>query len=300
MEAPAGGVCGPYVGAFCPVGSCCTQFGFCAPDDLPPAPPGLNKTALAGSDPSGGFNHWCSIGSCHLDASPYSPLCAAAHKLLKPAVRKFKLTLEEGTVNPDGVQKKAILINGQFPGPTLEVNLGDQVVVEVVNKLNVVTTMHWHGVLQTNSVGEDGTQWISQDPIPGLLQTTGLPQNNSDPNAPQKFTYSFIASVPGTLWYHSHYEVQYADGARGAVSVEQRQGGGMHVLRSHTKKSAPLTPPCTPPPCPPAHRQSSAQPGPSAGRPGRDQEAQAAAARHGGRALCRAARVRGRTRRPPV
>lgn len=111
------------------VGSCCTQFGWCAPDYLDAAPPGSNKTL--NGDLTAGINHWCSIGSCNLAASPYSPTCAAAHKLLKPAVRKFKLVLEEGYVNPDGVQKKAILVNGQFPGPTLEVNLGDQVVVEV-------------------------------------------------------------------------------------------------------------------------------------------------------------------------
>ena len=82
---------------------------------------------------------------------------------------------------------------------------------QVINNLDVVTTMHWHGILQTNSPGEDGTQWIAQNPIPGALQTEGLPQPDSDPNAPQKFTYSFIASNPGTMWYHSHYEVQYAD-----------------------------------------------------------------------------------------
>ena len=91
---------------------------------------------------------------------------------------------------------------------------------QVINKLDVVTTMHWHGILQTNSPGEDGTQWIAQNPIPGALQTVGLPQPDSDPNAPQKFTYSFLASVPGTLWYHSHYEEQYADGARGALIVK--------------------------------------------------------------------------------
>lgn len=91
---------------------------------------------------------------------------------------------------------------------------------QVVNKLDQVTTVHWHGILQTNSVGEDGTQWISQDPIPGLLQTTGLPQPDSDPNAPQTFVSSFQANNPGIMWWHSHYEVQYADGARGALIVK--------------------------------------------------------------------------------
>ena len=120
IEAPPGGVCGVFVGRRCPVGSCCSQFGFCAPETLAPAPPSANGTRGPYGD-NGGLNFWCGIASCIKDASPGSPACQAAHKLVKPTVRKFKLTYEWGTANPDGFgQKQVILVNGQYPGPTLE------------------------------------------------------------------------------------------------------------------------------------------------------------------------------------
>jgi hypothetical protein len=112
-------------------------------------------------------------------------------------VRKFKLTFERGTVNPDGVDKVAILVNKQFPGPTLTVDLGDQVVIELHNNLDDVSLLHVHGMLQIGSPGQDGVQWVTQNPAPGALQTEGLPQPDSDPNAPPSYMYSFIASVPG-------------------------------------------------------------------------------------------------------
>lgn len=36
-----------------------------------------------------------------------------------------------------------ITVNGQFPGPTLEVNNGDTLVVNVVNKAQYNVTIHW-------------------------------------------------------------------------------------------------------------------------------------------------------------
>lgn len=245
-EAPSGGVCGIYVGLKCPPNECCTQFGFCAPEKLAPAPPNANRTNYD----NGGINFWCGIASCIKPASPGSPACLAAHKLIKPAVRKFKLTYEWGEANPDGFgMKKVILVNGLYPGPTLEgeekeegdervraaafaggvgaerekkwglcqnesntlpfppllsppaVNLGDQVVVEFINNLDDVSVIHFHGMLQLGTPAFDGVQWVTQSPTPGAYTPT-LTQPDSDPNAPPKYTYSFVAAVPGTFWYH--------------------------------------------------------------------------------------------------
>ena len=69
---------------------------------------------------------------------------------LAPAIgpRKFHLTLTWEKYAPDGVSRDMILINGQFPGPLLEINEGEDVWVTVDNHMPYNTTMHYHGMLE--------------------------------------------------------------------------------------------------------------------------------------------------------
>lgn len=39
--------------------------------------------------------------------------------------------------------RSTITVNGMFPGPTLEVNNGDTLVVNVVNRAQYNVTIHW-------------------------------------------------------------------------------------------------------------------------------------------------------------
>jgi hypothetical protein len=53
--------------------------------------------------------------------------------------------------------------NGTFPGPTLIVDWGDNVVVHVTNNLEYNgTTVHWHGLRQLNNVEYDGVPGVTQ------------------------------------------------------------------------------------------------------------------------------------------
>jgi hypothetical protein len=54
------------------------------------------------------------------------------------------LTWEKGA--PDGFEREMILMNGQFPGPTLSITEGDDVEFIVSNRLPYETTVHFHGV----------------------------------------------------------------------------------------------------------------------------------------------------------
>ena len=45
-----------------------------------------------------------------------------------------------------------LVINGAFPGPTIEANWGDYIQVTVLNQLQEGTSLHWHGLLQQNTV----------------------------------------------------------------------------------------------------------------------------------------------------
>jgi FtsP/CotA-like multicopper oxidase with cupredoxin domain len=60
--------------------------------------------------------------------------------------RQFNLTVTWEKHSPDGVSRDMILINGQFPGPVMEINEGEEVWVTVQNLLPYHTTMHYHGM----------------------------------------------------------------------------------------------------------------------------------------------------------
>lgn len=120
--------------------------------------------------------------------------------------RVYDFTIARGTIAPDGYEKGVLLINGQFPGPTIEANWGDTITVTVNNAITGPeegTSLHWHGLLQTGTPWEDGVPSVSQCPI-----------------APGKsLTYSFKADLYGTSWYHSHYSAQYTGGLIGPMII---------------------------------------------------------------------------------
>jgi iron transport multicopper oxidase len=80
---------------------------------------------------------------------------------------------------PDGFTRPVIGINGQWPCPAIEANVGDRIIIHVTNKLgNESTSIHFHGLLQTGTTAMDGPSGITQCPIP----PGGI------------FTYDFIVS----------------------------------------------------------------------------------------------------------
>ncbi|KAI0406374.1 Cupredoxin [Xylaria palmicola] len=109
------------------------------------------------------------------------------------------------TANPDGAfDRPTIGINGQWPIPQIEADVGDDVVVHVTNQLgNQSTSLHFHGLFMNGTAHMDGPAQVSQCSIP--------------PGA--SFTYNFTIDQPGTYWYHSHTGGQYPDGLRGPLII---------------------------------------------------------------------------------
>lgn len=124
----------------------------------------------------------------------------------------YNFNIARGFIAPDGVNKSALLVNGAFPSPTIEANWGDTITVNVCNQITGPeegTALHWHGILQKTTPWFDGVPAVQQCPIaPGHC-----------------FTYSFLADLYGTSWYHSHYSAQYAAGLFGAMIIH----GPSHV-----------------------------------------------------------------------
>ena len=120
--------------------------------------------------------------------------------------RNYDFTISRGIIAPDGYQREVLLVNGAFPGPTIESNWGDKIIVTVHNNITGPaegTSIHWHGFLQINTPWEDGVPGVTQCPIaPG-----------------SSYSYEFVASLYGTSWYHSHYSAQYSGGIAGPIVV---------------------------------------------------------------------------------
>lgn len=57
----------------------------------------------------------------------------------------FRLELTWGKGAPDGHERDMIFINGQYPGPLLDIRQDDWVEIEVVNLMPFSTTIHAHG-----------------------------------------------------------------------------------------------------------------------------------------------------------
>src|SRR5260221_2157051 len=63
------------------------------------------------------------------------------------ANRVVNLVVGYKTVYFAGKPRQAIAVNHQIPAPTLHFNKGDHVTINVFNKLNEETAIHWHGIL---------------------------------------------------------------------------------------------------------------------------------------------------------
>ncbi len=99
----------------------------------------------------------------------------------------FNLTVQSGTTPLyPGNPTPTYGINGSFLSPTIVVNKGDFVTLNVINNLNVPTTMHWHGLHVA-------------------------PENDGGPHqsiaASSTWSPAFeILNNAGTFWYHPHGE----------------------------------------------------------------------------------------------
>jgi FtsP/CotA-like multicopper oxidase with cupredoxin domain len=81
--------------------------------------------------------------------------------------------------------------NGSIPGPTLKVQQGSEIIVQVTNNGDLDTTVHWHGLRLENRY--DGVPHETQEPIP----------------VGGEFTYRIQFPDPGLYWYHPHIREDY-------------------------------------------------------------------------------------------
>lgn len=125
-----------------------------------------------------------------------------------PQVRKYDWVIRNRTAAFDGFTRTVLVINDQFPGPLIEVNEGDTIIVRMKNDLDTPVTIHWHGIYQR------GSQWM--DGVSGVTQCPQQPGTT--------FTYRFtIKDQFGTFWYHAHHKALRSDGISGPLIVHSHR-----------------------------------------------------------------------------
>ncbi|CAH1437499.1 unnamed protein product [Lactuca virosa] len=70
--------------------------------------------------------------------------------------RFFTFEVTYGQISPLGVSQRGILINGKFPGPTIDCITNDNVIVNVINKLDEPFLITWNGIKQRKTSWQDG------------------------------------------------------------------------------------------------------------------------------------------------
>jgi len=110
---------------------------------------------------------------------------------------------------------------GQAPGLELRCRQGERLRVRFINKLDVQSTIHWHGIRLPLEM--DGVPYVSQAPVlPG-----------------EYFDYDFICHDAGSFWYHPHTTSaeQLGRGLVGPLIVEEREPTGFRHERTLSLKT---------------------------------------------------------------
>ncbi|KAI8611842.1 Cupredoxin [Chytriomyces sp. MP71] len=118
-------------------------------------------------------------------------------------------TVAEIIYDADGVALSRFGVNGKPAHlAAIHANLGDRIVLQLTNNLNVPTSIHFHGLFQQGSGFMDGPVGITQCAI-----------------APGKsYTYDFTVAQFGTFFWHGHFGIQSVDGLRGPFIIQNPSG----------------------------------------------------------------------------
>ena len=127
----------------------------------------------------------------------------------------YDLVIDRTPVRIDGEERRVFSINGQIAGPTLRWTEGEEVTINVTNRLKEDTSIHWHGILLP--FGMDGVPGVSFAGIkPG-----------------ETFTYRFKVRQSGTYWYHSHSGGQEQEGLYAPLVIAPAGGERIKADRDY-------------------------------------------------------------------
>ncbi|WP_435549629.1 copper resistance system multicopper oxidase [Desulfobacterium sp. N47] len=124
-----------------------------------------------------------------------------------PSQRRYDLAIGYSPINIDGREGTATAINGSVPGPLIHLREGDDVVLNVTNRLMDTedASIHWHGILLP----------FRMDGVPGVTFQGIRPG--------ETYKYRFRVKQAGTYWYHSHSRFQEQTGTYGPLIIDPKE-----------------------------------------------------------------------------
>ncbi|MDZ7835294.1 MAG: multicopper oxidase domain-containing protein [Alkalibacterium sp.] len=124
----------------------------------------------------------------------------------------------------EGQETNTLGYNGDYLGPIIRVDKGDDVKINVNNGLDEPTTVHWHGL-----------------EVPGEMD--GGPHQVVDPNTSWQ-PYFTIDQPAATLWYHPHLlhktGEQVYKGLAGLFYIEDEHSKELDIPKEHGVNDIPL------------------------------------------------------------
>ncbi|XP_031108134.1 monocopper oxidase-like protein SKU5 [Ipomoea triloba] len=139
--------------------------------------------------------------ACICNALIFFTVCFAGDRFVN-----FELEYTYVTKSPLGVPQQVIAVNGQFPGPVLNVTTNDNVVVSVRNRLDEDLLVTWPGIHMWRSSWQDGVQGT-----------------NCPIHAKWNWTYQFqVKDQIGSFFYFPSLLMQRASGGFGSFIITNR------------------------------------------------------------------------------
>ena len=138
---------------------------------------------------------------------------------------EFDLKVQYGkTEFIPGYETNTLGYNGDYLGPIIKVNKGDEVKINVDNTLDQATTVHWHG-------------------LEVAAEMDGGPHQVIDPNTTWE-PYFTIDQPAATLWYHPHLMnrtgEQVYKGLAGLFYIEDENSKNLEIPKDHGVNDIPL------------------------------------------------------------
>ncbi|KAI8323093.1 hypothetical protein GQ54DRAFT_296931 [Martensiomyces pterosporus] len=125
----------------------------------------------------------------------------------KQVVRNWDITYLTTNRGLDTPPKRGITVNGAFPIPAVEATIGDTLVLNIHNSLDVPTSLHTHGIFQRGTNYYDGVSMTTE--------CSTAPGSN--------FTYRIPLNQAGTFWIHGHTNEQLFDGLRIPLIIHDQE-----------------------------------------------------------------------------
>lgn len=125
-----------------------------------------------------------------------------------PPTSRYNLEIGYAPMVVNGREGRATAVNGTVPGPLVHIREGDEVRLNVTNRLMDTphSSIHWHGLLVP----------FPMDGVPGV--------NFGGIRPGETYEYRYKVVQAGTYWYHSHSFFQEQTGAYGPLIIDPKDG----------------------------------------------------------------------------